>query len=517
MLRAILCDDNEIILEGLETQIDWIALGIEVTGTACNGEDAWDLIRKQSPDILITDIRMPYMDGLVLAEKARELNNNLSIVIISGYDDFEYARTAMRLGISEYILKPIDLKEMERILTAAAAHCRQLFHGRHIKAVELFKDLLYRNLTGTELLRRCAIAQIDPSQYCSMMQIELNTMEIQALSEDIQYSVEHKFSHLSEEFEKSDAYVIETSYNKYLLLFCSPTKAGLATLETTAIDKVRKIFPPDGHYDIVIAAGNQYSGLANVRYSMSDCAKALKIHFIKGSNATIYYKEVAAYIKACDGRKLTSNDLDIDFLTPLKSHDKPGLLNQLELLKSRLMDQGGNSFLYMALTVGALYSQLVRELGESGINIRDAFENPIDEFKKVTAPGTLDAVIDNLKQSLFKICDCIIMNKSRYGRLIDQALRYIQAHYANPSLSIDEVAHVVSLSPSYFSTIFKNETGDTFTDYLIHLRMDKAKDLLRNTDLKIYEISSKAGYENAAYFSAAFKRYTGIAPSEYQN
>jgi two-component system response regulator YesN len=108
------------------------------------------------------------------------------------------------------------------------------------------------------------------------------------------------------------------------------------------------------------------------------------------------------------------------------------------------------------------------------------------------------------------------INKSRYGRLIDQALLYIQSHYASSSFSIDQVADAVCLSTSYFSTVFKSETGTTFTDYLIKIRMEKARALLEHTNLKMYEVSSQVGYENAAYFSAAFKRYYGKSPSELQ-
>ena len=133
MLQAMLCGDNEIILEGLSRQIDWEGLGICLSGTAADGQDAWNQMKDNPPDILITDIRMPYIDGLELSRLARDLNPNIVLLIISAYDDFEYARTAMHLRALDYILKPIDLDTMNRILSNAVSHCRQFHQDKRLR------------------------------------------------------------------------------------------------------------------------------------------------------------------------------------------------------------------------------------------------------------------------------------------------------------------------------------------------------------------------------------------------
>jgi two-component system response regulator YesN len=208
---------------------------------------------------------------------------------------------------------------------------------------------------------------------------------------------------------------------------------------------------------------------------------------------------------------------DTRLITFIKEQNKEGITGELEQLKTWLYQKGSESYLYMTFSLGSFYTHLMKELGESGINLQDIFQNPIEEFKKVAAGGTLESSIENLEQNLYKICDSIRINKSRYGKLIDQAILYIQNHYMSSAFSIEEVAGAVCLSTSYFSTVFKSETGITFTDYLIKIRMEKARGLLENTNMKMYEISSRVGYENAAYFSAAFKRYYGKSPSEYQS
>ena len=150
MLQAMLCDDNEIILEGLSRQIDWEGLGICLSGTAADGQDAWNQMKDNPPDILITDIRMPYIDGLELSRLARDLNPNIVLLIISAYDDFEYARTAMHLRALDYILKPIDLDTMNRILSNAVSHCRQFHQDKRLMATQQLRNLAVQETADPE-------------------------------------------------------------------------------------------------------------------------------------------------------------------------------------------------------------------------------------------------------------------------------------------------------------------------------------------------------------------------------
>ena len=164
MFQAILCDDNEIILEGLSSQIKWKDLGIELTATAADGNEAWELIQKNPPDLLITDIRMPYMDGLELSKKARELNPNIVILIISAYDDFQYARTAMHLQAFDYILKPIDVDQFCRVLENAVLHCSQLHYDKRLMITEYLRSIVTQD--ASDLPAPSPDLDLDPGSYC---------------------------------------------------------------------------------------------------------------------------------------------------------------------------------------------------------------------------------------------------------------------------------------------------------------------------------------------------------------
>nr|WP_130789614.1 helix-turn-helix domain-containing protein [Lachnoclostridium pacaense] len=518
MFQAILCDDNEIILEGLSRQIGWEELGIHLTGTAADGLEAWTQIKEHPPDILITDIRMPYIDGLELSRLAKELNPNIVILIISAYDDFEYARTAMHLRALDYILKPIEPDSMNRVLKNAVSHCRQFHHDKRMMMTQLLLNAAVLEGPASKDDDYWRELDFDPEAFCCFLQIELEEQSLDKLSDDIRYTLERRFSALYQLLEKDSFYLLESHQYSYSLCIIESSQMELIMQRKILVDSIRRQFPYEGSFcDVSIASGDVIQGVRNLHQSVKTCREACKLHFIKGSNADIFYEEIKSYIFNESTNNHEYPIPDSRLIVFIKEQNMDGIEKELDHLKNWLYQKGSESYLYLTFSLGSFYTHLIKELGESGINLQDIFQNPIEEFKKIAAGGTLESSIDNLKQNLFKISSSIGCNKSRYGRLIDTALTYIQNHYMHSTFSIDEVANVVCLSTSYFSTVFKNETGITFTDYLIKIRMEKAKGLLENTNMKMYEISSLVGYENAAYFSAAFKKYYGKSPSEYQN
>lgn len=517
MFRAMLCDDNEIILEGLAGQIDWEGLGICLAGTAADGQDALSQIQKKPPDILITDIRMPYIDGLELSSRARKLNPDMVILIISAYDDFEYARTAMHLRALDYILKPIDLEAMTRTLESAVAHCRQFHQDKRMMATELLRSLAVQEVSVTDQDPLWNELDLDPSAWCCFIQVDLDEPSLARLSDDIRYASERRFAGLNQLLLQEHFFLLESHQYRYSICLVSPSDMELAMNRRVLVDCIREHFPHGERYwDVSIASGSILQGLRRLRDSARACREASKLHFIKGSNADIFYEEVESCLYKEPENRLEYPVPDTRLIAFIREQNREGISRELEELKTWLYHRGSESYLYMTFSLGSFYTRLMKELGESGIRLQDIFQNPVEEFQKATSGGTLESSIENLKETLFRICDSIRINKSRYGRLIDQAIVYIQEHYMSSSFSIEEVAGAVCLSTSYFSTVFKSETGITFTDYLIRVRMDRAMTLLKTTNMKMYEIAAKAGYENAAYFSAAFKRYYGKSPSEVQ-
>lgn len=309
MFRAILCDDNEIILEGLSRQIGWKSLGIELAGVATDGNEAWELIQREPPDILITDIRMPCLDGLELSKRTKELNPNVVILIISAYDDFEYARTAVHLGVLDYILKPIELEAINHMLETAVSHCRRFHHDRHMMV--------------TELLKRAAAGELS--------------------------------SHVLKERRRQ------------------------------TVEAIRAQFPHEGeHFDVAIACGKPCEGLEAIHKSRQSCMDALKLHFVKGSNADIFYEEVEGFLlsRNPDGAGFPKSETRL--IAYIKEQDKNGIGRELEQLKRWLYEKGSESYLYMTFSVGTFYTNLVRELEEA---FRMPLTAPLTNSRKSSPPG----------------------------------------------------------------------------------------------------------------------------------
>ena len=220
MFQAMLCDDNEIILEGLSRQIDWEGLGICLSGTAADGQDAWNQMKDNPPDILITDIRMPYIDGLELSRLAKDLNPNIVLLIISAYDDFEYARTAMHLRALDYILKPIALDAMNRILTNAVSHCRQFHHDKRLMATQLLRNMAVQEAAGPEGIVLNEL-DLEPDSWCCFLQVELDDHSLSKLSDDIRYASERRFSALSQILFGDSSYLLESHQYSYSVCLTS--------------------------------------------------------------------------------------------------------------------------------------------------------------------------------------------------------------------------------------------------------------------------------------------------------
>ncbi len=518
MFQAILCDDNEIILEGLSRQVNWTDIGIHLAGTASDGNEAWKLIQQSTPDILITDIRMPYLDGLELSKRAKDLNPNLVILIISAYDDFQYARTAMHLNALDYILKPIDITLFNQLLSKAVQHCHQLHRNKRLIITEFLRKATTQSYEALQYSDVPFDTELKTDSYCCILNIILDEHSLNKLSDTIRYNSERNFVSLMGYLNQGNCYLLESGSNIYTAALLCSSKLELITNRKILVDTIRQIFPYDNRIcDVVITFGSIYLGIHNLYQSMKDSQEALKMHFVKGSNSDIFFEEISSYIDLDISTSYTLPIAEKDLIALIKTQNKQGIEHTLQELYQWLSHQGKESYLYMTFSISSLYTNMVNELGQSGVDIQDIFENPLAEFKKIATSGTLETSIKTLKNILFRICDNIEIGKSRYGKSIHEALNYIQNHYNDSSLSIEIVASTVCLSTSYFSTIFKNETGTTFTDYLIQLRMKHAKELLSNTNLKMYEISSLVGYDNAAYFSVAFKRYWGHSPSKFQN
>ena len=264
---------------------------------------------------------------------------------------------------------------------------------------------------------------------------------------------------------------------------------------------------------LTCAQSNVQWGIRLLDQCYQEAHEALKLKYIRGDNQNLRFQDIKGDEKESDPSPI----LDIDLITPVKSGNVQLLKKRMGELEKLLKQAGMDSYIYMQFMVGSLYSTVLKELGDAGICADLVFENPVEEYKKLIGCETIGKAIGVLGENLKRICEYVGSQKSGvYSRPVVKALAYMEENYSSPDLSMEDTAVAAGLSSARFSTSFKSETGVTFTDYLLKLRMEKAKDLMRDPNRKIYEIAMMTGYSNIPYFSTAFKKYTGCPPSEYR-
>lgn len=517
MYKAILCDDNEIILEGLKNGIDWTSLNITVAGTADDGLKAQQMIERCAPDILITDIRMPIMDGIELIRWAKEYNEQLTVIVISGYDDFQYARQTVSLGVIDYVLKPIDMDEFLNILKKAVATCRMANKMHRYTVTTLLRAAVHGEMSNEELEKECVNVRIPFHMYLCMIIVDIGREQCNAYQEAVRYELEKKLLDFGESIQLKGSYVIDQMGSRLgLFVHGDSLQETIEHRDETILEARRSIVSDIVKAEVIIAVSNICRGMYEAAQCAEQCEAALNYRFLSGPKATIYYNDIAAYTQMVPPADVDDEKLDEQLIAAIKKADKQEAQGKLNLMAMYLRQKGGDSYLYMIMCVNRLFAHMERELADSNVALSSMFTDPLAELKKITTQRNLNDAMGMLSETVGKMCEFFKEQSKRYSKPVASAITYIKDHFNQSDLSIEQVAAAVYLSTAHFSTIFKNEIGVTFTDYLINIRMEHAKRLLLQTDQKIYEISIASGYDSAAYFSSAFKKYTGISPSEFK-
>ncbi len=496
MMKAVICDDDEIILKGLKSVIPWEEMGVQIVGVATDGRNGLQLIKEHHPDLLLSDIRMPYIDGLQLIEEGRKVRSDLMAVIFSGYDDFSYARRALRMGVVDYLSKPIDMGSLIQIVKA----CIHKYQEAESNSFHKKEQLLYHYVMCGGCNEEALMEIKD--YYCVMLILE------------VEVSTETR-SQLITFFREQGIYLINQRENRFELLILSPSKLTIQMQITNYWKEIRNRADQLGIATLLICGiSNIYQGLENLNMCHKQAQEALQWGYIKEGMQVLYYKD----IKKLEQPKDFYVEVEYDLIPTIKKGDKKQLEEQLRELEKKLQIVGADSYLYLQFFGSNLYSNIQRELAKNEILFEQVFENPVEEFRKLIEYKTIHQAVKGLREKLFAICDYVIQqNEKAYSPPILKALQYIEGHFMDSQLAMDKIINVVHISPGHFSTLFKQEVGITFTDYLNQCRMEEAKKLISLSDIKIYQVAMECGYDNIPYFSTAFKKYTGYSPSEYKS
>ena len=542
MLKIFLAEDEVVVRETIKRMIPWEELGFELVGEAADGEMALPLLIRQQPDLLITDIKMPFMDGLTLARLAKKEIPGLKVVILSGYDDFNYAKQAIGIGVEDYLLKPITKNALiERLSEIRSRYEHEKTQKeyyekfqREMQAYEknssrdFFEALVGGSMDMMEVYKRAEKLGLDiVAEAYNVLIFTMNCDEDFSGQRDEYSSWEAESLELLENFfaGHSSAMLFRSNIFSYGVLL----KGQRETIEENTracVDEIRKILSrQDGRREWFLAVGQSVERLSQIQKSYHTASRAFSKRYLYDENI-LYYDEMET-MEHPGGQAETEDNaylqkVDVNALNPaiLQKFLSNGLQEETENFVKDYFYAIGQEPMeslvfrnYVILNVRFSVISFIKGLG------CDTNEMESADTEEVLAESgkNMESAIAYAKKMISQAIEIRDQNSGNKNRsILKTAVDFIDSHYMEEDISLNTVANVANVSANHFSALFSQNMGQTFIEYLTSLRMNKAKELLRCTGMRSSEIAGEIGYKDAHYFSYLFKKTQGMTPSDYR-
>lgn len=531
MMKVLIVDDEIVIRLGLRSMIHWEENGYSIIGEASDGSKALELVHAQAPHIVITDIKMPVMDGIELIKEIIKIKKPPKVIVLSSHNDFELVREAMKLGAVDFLLKMeleparllcvLDDTREKIMLESGQSEERGLLERSVRKNIYLLRGALFQNIinrtsSDREIRESFDILsiQLQGNQLCCLF-LKANNYEYYSKFNDADHQVlSFSVINITEEIlnEAYTGYCFEIERGQYCAVIAMEHYAAseIVTTSRQIIDMLRKYINIEVNVGVsrpfqdikeLGSAFREAGGAAE--YSMSfpgkkvalweECKYAVNM---KGDRYSMFrQKEKLNQILEC-----FQKDLLIEYFNHLKA-EVSSIALEAEALSQLCVE---------------FYYILMEFIQKHELEPKQLLKRSNISVKQLVHMESYSAFTLWLEQVQNDLTDYFEENDSNLPRMIAKAKKYIEEYHAR-DITLKEVANVVNLSSSYFSNLFTQHTGWSYTDYLIKVRIDKAKELLKQTDLKVHEIGEMVGYPNCVYFTRLFKKMTGETPMEYKS
>ena len=535
MIKLFLVEDEIIMRDGIKNNIDWQQEGILFAGEASDGELAYPMILKEKPDILITDIKMPFMDGLELCELVRKELPDMKVIILSGYDDFSYAQKAVRLNVTEYLLKPISPQKLLETIRKVAEEIRSKQRQsdqyselsqqakqerQQLDQQRFFRQLITNRLPMTEILEKGK--SLDMELSAPWYQIILCYMDITGGNSQM-YSEEQ--NQLMEQVQDCFAkipgwYTFDRGTEGVAILAMADTPEQMTQKISDSLDQLVQILQKFQGMQYFIGVGSCVKRLRELGDSYNDANKAFSYRYMTQMNQIIYASNMNTQEEqAMDLQELNIKQMDRSVVQNfLRSGAVDEVPHFLQEYFDNLGRQNSRSLIFLQYVMMDIYFCIVSFLEEIGYKIEDITEEYGDINEVIKKYYTLEKV----EEYFGKVFGAVIrlrdnVTQKRYSTILQKAKAFIDENYNREDISLNTVAAQVNVSPNHFSSVFSQEMGQTFIEYLTGIRMKKAKELLMTTNKKSSEIAYEIGYKDPHYFSFMFKKTQGCTAREYRS
>jgi two-component system, response regulator YesN len=516
--RVLIADDEMLVRVGLKTSIDWEAHGYQVVGEARNGKEALDMFTVFHPEIVITDISMPQMDGLEFITRLRELSSNVAIIILTHYDSFEYAKQAIGLHVNDYILKSdltkdnllAVLSRVESSSPSEVIHQKQHMEARNplidrSQAEQLRLSLEGADLdeAGTELL-----SQLLPGESFCLVACSLHNMYAEHdMQSVVNASNTDMLLSLSQEIlSEIPSYRAILFFREHLVAvfnfqeYSKEKRMGIYQIVNMLKKNIKQFF----NFDMLIGISAVHEGLASMPLMYGECCDAIEISFYNDMHIS-FFNESSEHRRS-DGH--ATDEVLAIFRSYLEHEETAEYLDYLKKFAEQVRQSGESSFGREVL------GELLKDLKRHG-GMRDSSYEYLS-FDDFYSFENLFGYVESACNELDLSASADGVRPQSHSYIIKQALAYLEDRFTENIALTDLAAHV-DVSRSYLSFLFKKETGLSFSKYLTRKRIDKSKKLLKETSDKIYVIAEQVGFDNPYYFSKVFKEYTGYTCKEYRD
>ena len=530
MLKVFLVEDEFVVREGIKNNVDWKSHGYDFCGEASDGELAFPMIQKLKPDIVITDIRMPFMDGLALSKLIKKEMPWIEIIILSGFEEFEYAKEGIKIGIAQYLLKPISgedlLKEVDTVAEKIIEKQKESeIREKYLREMEenflkerkdLFQYLVTGSKSAAELLEMADKLNIDLSSmwYNIVLMVTKSINHAQNEYSNSLIEIEEK----SRELDDDHILIFDRNLEGKAYLFKADSKEELETIQKDYLAKVVNILKDYENVRYFGGIGLPVNRLRELPVSFESASHAFAHRYLVSESLILNGEEMRQreYLKKAEFDLSNLNPKQIDrnkIKEFLKVGDKEEVIYFVEEFFRDLGSSVMKSNMFRQYITMDVYFCVVDFL--EGLQIQREEIEPFD----------ITSGILQTQESAMEYVTCIVKKalelrektaSNRYGDVVDEVMRYIEENYADEELSLNVLASHVNFSPNHLSMIFSQQTGQTFIKYLTDFRMNKAKELLRCTGKKSSVISMEVGYKDPHYFSYLFKKTQGMTPTQYR-
>ena len=533
MYRILLVDDEILVRDAIKENIDWKSIDCELVGDCENGKQAAEFVQEHPVDIVLTDILMPYMDGMELSHFLHDNYPDIVIVIFSGFGEFEYAKKAIQYGVSEYLLKPVTAMELTGVIEKMKQKVdqqrrekskmdklaqnsekyrknEQIIRSKNMEALvncttDVNKTIQRLSEMGVDISAASyRVALFDIDLYSGMYKLDTEKRQESALMAFVLFNISDEIV-----TREKAGIAYQEGNNRVGILFQETWSRNFTSKTKEICREIQQKTKEVMGFDVSMGIGKWVKKPEELIQSHDMAAQTLQYRYLLGGNLLIDMEE-----------QHPAQEINLDeSLADLKEFMKTGQKEQVDQTLATIEEAIRQAL--MEKSRACMYLQQVIRTMDNACEDVSADMNRIREdrdelLRQVTDQKSFEDACKVVQKHTDRIFEILSeMNTSSSKRQARLAIDYIQKNYMDPDLSLNSICSYLNISTSYFSTIFKDETGETFTEVLIRTRMEKARELLEKTTMKNYEIAEKVGFSDPHYFGISFKKMTGCTPTEY--